>query len=72
MRNPMKRYTTVQYEAMLADPCESDLAKSVRLSLELQEQVALYELKATWCDAHGLPSDAMEHRAYVAQLRRGE
>lgn len=37
---------------------------------QLRDEIALYEIKARWCDAHGYPADAIEHRAYVAQLRR--
>lgn len=34
-------------------------------------EVFTFEVRARWCDEHGYPSDAAQHRAYVAQLRRG-
>lgn len=37
---------------------------------QLVLDIAVYEYKASWCDAHSYPSDAAQHRAYVGQLRR--
>jgi hypothetical protein len=37
----------------------------------LDWEVFAFEVRARWCDEHGYPSDAAQHRAYVAQLRRG-
>jgi hypothetical protein len=36
-----------------------------------QDEIDLYESKARWCDEHGFPEDAAQHRAYVKQLRKG-
>lgn len=39
-------------------------------NIHIEDEIAVYEFKARWCDEHGFPGDAAEHRAYLAQLRR--
>ena len=36
---------------------------------QYQDQIALHELKARWCEKNGFTSDSAEHLAYVAQLK---